>query len=350
MSALKPKTGQGAKPTQPRCNKCSKNVTAVRFPGLSCCSCKNYFHSSCAGLTDDSLSTLLDSGAEWSCSGCRKKSTTRKSIIILPASSIEETAKQTNSDKIASLDKILDDIRILMDFKTSTESSQAFYSDKFDQMKLESDKVNGLLTKVKSLELENAGLRKRIESLEDRLAVSEQDQNSCNLLLTGIPEVEDSEKEGSTTDLVMNFSSTVGACLQRTDLKSCVRLIPEVIPDSQNIPSTSKNSNPRPPKILLKFHSSKIRDSFKLHVRNFKKNCKILDFMSHRTNYYVSDQLTKHFNGLFCSVKSFASERNFDFVWVNNSKIFIKRSLNDPVFCIQNNQDFGKFKQSFFNV
>lgn len=65
-----------------------------------------------------------------------------------------------------------------------------------------------------------------------------------------------------------------------------------------------------------------------------------------KSDFYVSDHLTGHFNHLLYCARSIAREKNYNFVWVSDSKIFVKKSRDCPVILIKNLDDLKKLGQN----
>lgn len=355
------------------CKLCPHTITEKMRPGIGCYVCSKLFHGACVGLSSDDLTSLRRCGGNWACPSCRR--TSRKSVILIPntndipsvlntsteATSIannvqldsaghsntvlqnSSTPRQQQQQQISSeasireiLDRLISDVGKLMEFKTSAETSLSYYSSNFDDVQAITDKVASLTKKIEHLERENTNLKSFVGALEDRLAEIEQAQNDCHLVVSGLPEMEKTLNV-STQSLVADFSQTVGCSLDLAEIKFCKRLRLEKADTSQK-PSTS-NCAPKPSKILIGFHSTRIRDDYKQRVRNFKKNNKFVSFKNHSIDYYVSDQLTKHFSHLFYCAKTYAREHKFNYVWHSNSKIFLKKNFNSAVFTVKNFSD-----------
>lgn len=337
------------------CGLCPQSVTEKKRPGISCFKCNKLFHATCLNLSVDCLLSLKRAEVDWACKKCKTKSSTRRSSILVPQNSIiqnlnngsntPENPGRSEDQSGHSLEKIVGDIRELMEFKTSALTSLKFYSDNFDDIKSKIDQIPGLIKRNNELSLENSRLKSLVCTLEERIAETEQQQISNELILSGIPEVERSLSL-PTLGLVEMFCTEIGHKLESTDIRFCKRLkFGDDGTSDPSRPSTTKSS-PKPPKILIKFYSQKARDEFKKKVRFVKRDKKFLDIFNVKCDYYVSDHLTKHFNGLLCGARSFAREMRYEFVWVSDSKIFIKRNRDSPVTVVNSLEDLKRLRQS----
>lgn len=359
-SSTKPFRGHMAKtePT-PKCEKCKKNITAIKFPGLSCCLCKNYFHSGCVNLANDTLDALLKSGADWSCSGCKPKCSGRRSIIIpsshhLDSSNPPVTPSNSNNSHNSSIiadnsrsydpSKLSSDIQNMRETISTFKDSIEFFNGKFDEFKIKMDGLTELLTRVTSLEerigkieLESTNQHQdngSISDLSDKVNRLEQAANDNSLFLCGIPELECDEL--STVDLAVEFLNKIeGLYISRKDMKFTNRITP------RRTESTSTGIT-KPRKILIRFHSTNVRDSVKMAVRAKKRVTRTLNFCDHNVNFYAADYLTPFYNQLLYSARDFARLNKCHSVWVSNSNILLKNTRDSIPVIIRNLTDLQK--------
>lgn len=342
-----------------QCVKCSQSITEKRRPGISCYVCNKLFHSACVDLPLDCLLSIKDAGVNWACPVCKAKSTSRRSTIYV--SNSEEISENTESESSSSgcdenlLRKLSLEVKKLTDFQFTAENSLSFFSGKCDEMESQIQIAADLSKRVESLERDNLKLKETIEVLENRLADIEQNQLGDELVLSGVPELEQSLKI-STEVLVERFAESTGCPVLSSDLRSCKRLrfsdentstkssaLGQSVSPTVVKPSTS-SSVPRPSKILLNFYSTRTRDEFKSKLRSFKKSSKFVNFCDRNVDFYVSDHLSKHFNHLFFCAKNFARENNFSFVWVKDSQIYLKKDRDGSPFLVKNLKDLMRLR------
>lgn len=326
----------------PKCNICKKNVTAIKFPGLCCCSCKAYFHSNCVGLSNDVLNTMIKSKLSWSCPGCKTKSSGRRSIVIPPtnidapstSSAKENVTHHNNVSQPTDLSRIVLEMAEMKSSLTTFMDTVQFFNEKFDDFKIKMDNVTTLVDRVVELEMQNSSLGQTVDSLTDKVNYLEQSACHKHLLLCGIPELE-SENE-STTDLVVQFINNVEGCyMSKRDIKSAIRIIPR--------PSSASSSRlKKPKKILIEFYSPEVRDSVKSAVRLKKKSSRTLLFKNKEVDFYAADYLTHFYNQLLYSAKDFAKTNKFYAVWVCNCNIMLKKTKDSTPFIIKTLTDLQK--------
>lgn len=59
-------------------------------------------------------------------------------------------------------------------------------------------------------------------------------------------------------------------------------------------------------------------------------------------DYYACDHLTKQLNNLFIAAKLKARVKNYNFVWVSDSRIFMKKNNTSPIIPITTTEDLNK--------
>lgn len=348
---------------------CKKNITTIKFPGLSCYHCKLYFHGSCIGLTNDVLASLLSSDADWSCTTCKPKTNGRRSIIIPPGvpgkspnSSRNGTASVNKpvsrksgipirnststphdnqnplemSGSMADINKLSLDMASMKSTVSTFQQSMEFFSNKFDDFKIQLDNMESLLARVTELERNNASLQEDVEMLTDKVNKLEEDSFAKDLVLCGIPVLESDEL--STKDLVSAFLDEFNLCdIAPHHIKHAKRIVPKTT--RANDSNTSRNI---PPKILVKFHSSQQKEIVKNAVRSSKRDFPTMSFLNRNINYYAADYLTPSNNKLFYAAKDFARENNYSRVWVSNCNIMLKKTSSSPPIVVRSLSDISK--------
>lgn len=325
----------------PKCKKCSKNITAIKFPGLNCCNCKTYYHAACINMKPETLTSLIDSGADWTCQSCKSRpgTSSRRSTIIPPSNSatpprgsnISHANDSTASTEVSS---VMRDVAQMKETVSSFEDSIKFFSTKFDEFKTQIGNLESTISRVMELENQTKSLSLTVEQLSARLNGLELETHKSDIVLCGVPEFEDDEY--LTTDVVVDFVNKITpSSMAKKFIKSANRI-------TQRQPSVSSNSSGRPRKIFVRFYSQDARDFVMHSVRNKKKTTKTIEMHGTEVNYYAADYLTPYFNQLLYSVKDFAHSNKFERVWVSNSNILLKRNSSEPPYTIKSYKDLDK--------
>jgi hypothetical protein len=216
----------------------------------------------------------------------------------------------------------------------SFKETVQFFSDKFDEFNAQLKDLENLLSRVVILENQNTKLQDDIIALSDRVHCLEQGGCSKDLILCGIPELENDSL--TTADLVVDFiaSSNIDD-FGNSDIISAKRIIPK---NSQ----TSALSKPR--KILLKFHSLQVRQHIKSKIRSLKRESRTIKFHNQDVNFYAADYLTPHFNQLLYNARDIAKQNNFWKVWVSDSNIMLKKQNTSRPIIIKCSADLHELK------
>lgn len=353
----------------PTCETCKRNITAIKFPGLSCYLCSSFYHIACTELTDICVDSLSKSGASWACKDCSRKKKGRRSVIILSGDTTPSTSKKTpspgplssrsrlsfmdqSSSRLAlnsSLQPCSSDLAVeLSNLKASFaafEESIKFFTAKFEEIEkkifdLESASSGADRTTVRGNLFENPAE----PPLSDKLNRLEQVSHNRELLLCGIPALE--SDDFTTVDLAVDFFKHCGFdSVSQADIVSAKRIIPHLSHKSPQAPTTSKQ-NHKPHKILIQFYSQQQRDSVKKSVRSFKKTSRTTTFKVHKVDFYVADFLTQYYNQLFLGAKDFVKDNKYHSVWVCNGTILMKQTAASAPLIINNYNDLTTFNSN----
>lgn len=279
------------------CNKCAKNVTDKRFPGLSCANCNKIFHISCANLQQDSFKNIVKNQLAWSCSNCKNKSSTRKSGIF-PSTS---AAQNTQVSAASTNDNLLQDL-----------------IDAFNNYRITTDE------RIKQLENIVAEKSQQVEALKESVQKVEvtaeeivQQTASNSLEVQGVPD----EELSSPTESVLQIASEIGCALIAQDF------------DCSTLRSGSK------PVIAIKFNSSEIRRNFLHAGKQFNRDKKRVKFANEEIKIFVNEQLTSAQKKLLYNTKSFAREQKYNFAWFCNGVVHLKKQDNSELIIIRSQID-----------
>lgn len=312
----------------PICVICSTTVTSVKKPGLSCVACVKYYHTSCAGLSEEAFSDLLKNKFSWTCKKCHRRSSTLIPVIpVTPvnnsssrsASSLQSSRAHSTSSATEQLNKVSKNSTSVDSNTVSTlpnrlqaledkfEAKFVALEEKFTALQ---DNYSCALVRIASLEEElklasstAVTLATTSEALETKLNQVEKNLLDSNLEIQGLP-------QSALTD-PLNALCAIGEAI------GC----PVEANDFESTPSRVSS------KLRVTFKSKVKRRNF-LHLGkafNKEKRRLVLDGSSHRI--HVNEELTSYQKNLYSQAKSFASDNNFKFVWIGLSGlIYLKKS------------------------
>ncbi|MEW8548017.1 MAG: hypothetical protein AB2693_31320 [Candidatus Thiodiazotropha sp.] len=164
--------------------------------------------------------------------------------------------------------------------------------------------LQGLQSKVSSLEKENAELKKRVGSLETALDNAEQYSRRNCLKITGVPET----TEGSTDDYVCNLARAIDVDLSIDDIDRSHRL---------GKPRTAPDQKPRD--IIVKFVSYRKRSLF--------YKARILTKSRGYRGVYINEHLTRTRSTLLYEARRRVKSKQLKSAWSTDGVVMVK--LND---------------------
>lgn len=292
------------------CEKCKKNVTASRNPGLSCFNCNKYWHSGCAELSDKAFQDLTDNKFSWSCNKCKRRSN------ILPAASHSSSLspstaiasdQQSQSSK-ASVSTITQKTRkkAASGATQSTPELVARLEDLLNSALLRIDQLETQVGELINKSLLSADLTDKVQSLVSKTASIDKQLNEDTLEIQGLPR--------SALDLplisVITVGKEIGCEISQDDLVS--------------VPVKSASI------ISISFKSKAKRRNFLIAGKKFNKDKKKVQIDQQSFRIHVNEPLTDHQRKLYRDTKVFASAHNYKFVWVGLSGlIYLKKSEGD---------------------
>lgn len=151
------------------------------------------------------------------------------------------------------------------------------------------------------------------------------------------------EKE-SAIDLIKTVS-TVGSCIG-VEISQCD------IRDSYRIPS--KRGTPKT--IVVDFTSVHKKDSFLLATKTFNKskphdgklNTKLLGIAGEQLPIYVAEYLPPTMKKLFFLARQFAMRNGFQYCWLVNGKLFLRKENGSELFRILSEMCFKKLSFKYY--
>lgn len=205
-----------------------------------------------------------------------------------------------------------------------------FTSAKYEDIIQENKSIRDKLTK---LEENEAKLIKNCDKLnseimEMKLQIEEREQydRNRNIIIEGIPET----KEENVYNIFNNLAVLIDEPIT----------LNEDIQAAHRIP-TKHSDRPKP--IVVQFTNRQKRDAVVKKAK--KKLLKTTDFVSRVPvcSVYINDHLTPYYKKLLYEAKKLKTEKDFKYVWVSNSKIFVRKDDNSITERIRSTTCIQKF-------
>ena len=182
----------------------------------------------------------------------------------------------------------------------------------------------------KALKEEHASLKAQVlssandlKSVQKSLNDLEQYTRRDSVEIRGIPLPEESQEE-DTNEIVLQLSQKMGIPLERKDISVSHRIRSRSLVD---------------PAIIVKFVRREVRERL-YRARKRLKSITTADFgFSVEKKIFINESLTPKNKELFKDCLRFKKDNNFEFLWTNAGKIFLRRNADSPVILINSSAD-----------
>lgn len=330
---------------------------------IDCARCKQCYHNLCVNITDKNLKKMPDTQkANWQCPNCHSKQprgdntntpvkqtssssssaaapsnvTTRKATKSAGESSIPQVPSSGALTSSAEIRDIINEaLKVwatgicnqLNDIRSevvSLKESMSFFNEQFEELNAE---VKAQKTEVRRLSDENCSLRRDVMNLTTHCNQMDQLSRAVNLEIQCVPE----HKNENITRIVQQLGKIVSCPINETDISHCTRV-------------AKKNpKSPRPRTILVRFTSPRLRDSllaasikYNKCNQNDKLNSSHLGLSDEsKPAIYVAENLSPENKALHAATRARARELGYQFVWVRNGRVFVRKDVSSPSIVIR---------------
>lgn len=310
------------------CGACKKQIIDASFP--NCKQCKNSFHTekTCSGLSlTEWEAKRKPAKGGWKCSSCRPQ-------VANPGSNkggkppAAPTAP-TNADLYKLLSKIDATTEDLTD-------SVDFLSDKYD---FQVQEINSLKSessahgkKIHRLTIQNQALHKTVTELKDQLNEAQQYSRNKNVEVFGI-EMRTGE---DTWQVVDKLATLLHLSMDSIDV---LHRLPLRTPRTES--PGKKKGRTRHPSIVIQFVSRKSRDIWLQHRVTQLVSADIVGG-SDKTKIFINEHLTAHIKSLHYITKEISAKFGFQFCWVKDGKIMVRKDPSSKISKITRQSDLDK--------
>ena len=326
---------------------CKASVTPVHRPGLSCSTCSLYFHYKCVNLDKANyIDCLENTTVSWSCQKCIKSKKSRRSTIIpasLPINSTSVTATPSTSSftPTPSTSKVVKSsgkTQIVQATATTTSSTnfeqltanlreiREANQESFKQLK---DLIDQLCKRIENLEK----LREAVDTLKQTsVELETKTSNNERKLLENSIEIQGIPHTSEPTETTLEIGIQINSPLSPTDIKKCY--FKEV-----------STNNAKKLLLIVEFHSNSVKKNFvlrgKVHTRSQKK----FSYQEEQVTIHINDQLSSYQKKLLFETKALAKTHKFEFVWISNGQILVRKSFGLQPHCIRSFDDLDNLVQ-----
>lgn len=195
-----------------------------------------------------------------------------------------------------------------------------------DSLNLKTEKYD---RKLQEQDSEIASLKNSLKELQ-KLQSEEQQNNLGNVIeITGVPEQENE----NLIHLIMLSAKKIGVDLAEGEVDSVSRAGPV------RVNKASKHSVHTPRPIVVKLLRRSKRDAI-IKAARLRKNVTSDDVVAGTSNkLFFNERLTKERRHLFRDARTRAKQYKFQYCWVRNGAIFVRRADQKPAILIRDSED-----------
>lgn len=210
---------------------------------------------------------------------------------------------------------------------SSLKESLQFHSKEQDVLKSSVVTFDAKVKSMDSLEQELSKVKCQLNDLQMERNLQNQRERLNNLEITGIPE--------KRNENVKQY------------LVSIARLLAVQMPDDEivHIHRVPTRVSSRPKNIIVKFKSLIMKDSFISAMRKRRSlSTGDIGVSGDPFPIYVNEHLTPFYKDLYKKAKEAKRTTDFQYIWIRNCKIHLRRNDNSPALIIKSLDDITKIK------
>ncbi|CAG9789959.1 unnamed protein product [Diatraea saccharalis] len=320
---------------------------------LQCAKCKHAYHTACLPgtyidpATSDGLMNFLcplcdkrkpgkndNTPIRFNSNAIMTRSTKRQALNSPP-----NEKPITNSEMQEIIKSMLMEVQVSMrnmitstlneEFKTFTDElkevkeSMNFMNIKYEEVRKEQAETK---ERMKLLKSESDIAKAKLKDLESRVNYLEQNARANNLEIQCVPE----KKDENLLNIIEELGKTINCKVTTEQLAYFTRT-----------PKLNKD-NDRPKSIIVQFITPKKKDAFLAAAISFNKanpnnklNSSHAGIPGKMTAIFVTEHLSMSNKALHAAARRAAKEKNYKYVWIRNSRIFMRKTDNSPYLIIK---------------
>lgn len=330
-----------------KCKGCNKTVKGNDTK--SCSVCTGHYHYLCLGITQENFNKeSKQAKSQWKCPDCKGSEkrgdntntpVRQQGLQSLPAESghmsetaVDELKSYFDRKLKEATSTILSHVKeqIILENKATQrvieelKCTVSFVSTQNEDLSV-AVKEKSLL--IESLQAQNECLQSQINTIMTQCNSMEQQARICNIEIQCVPE--------DRNENLLTTIKQLGKVVAR-------ELADGEIVNFHRVPKMNQESN-RPRAIVAKFASPRVRDEVLAAVKQFNKthdSSKLhsghLGIAGNKHSIYVSEHLSPANKKLHAAVRVAAKERQYEFVWIRNGKIYVRKNMTSKALVIPN--------------
>lgn len=310
------------------CRACEQQLANGAY--LTCTDCQSHYHvGNCSGVGERAFKKKNDAAKKsWKCEAC--KQTALSPVATRSGDEPEISITNELSEIHRKLSTLLemkskvDSLEIIKSTVHAIENSMQEMSKKYDevvaQMKLQHTDISDLRKRMERLE--EKVKEQEVEQLRKQVNDLEQYSRRMNLEVHGLPQHTDENLLDKLNVLATELDLPQ---LSETDIEAVHRL-----------PSKPKESGAvRAAPILVRFSSRVTKEAWLEKKRKLKQA---------KSKIFFNENLTAQNKALFWQMRTKAKEKEYQFTWHRNGRLFVSRGPRDKVIRISTVNDLDRIK------
>lgn len=314
---------------------------------IKCARCNKLYHYACLSIEENILTPKR--AASWKCPNClnhlpkgkndntpvRNVTTSRGSKRqAVNSPPLAQHAGQLSPDDIGDIvqrrmqkqfDEMLSKINysfanLLNNKLKSIQSeisevvkSMEHINDQFEELRKEHK--SALIT-MANLQSENESLKADVNDLRSRLGQLEQHARAKNIEIQCVPE----KKTENLLNIVTGIGKVVNCDIDVNSIANCTR-----------VAKLQRETN-RPRSIIVEFITPRLRDVFLAACIKYNKanpnnrlNSNLIGIPGVKMPIYIAEHLSPAYKKLHAAARLKAKEKSYNFTWVRNGRIFVRK-------------------------
>ncbi|KAL0838632.1 hypothetical protein ABMA28_016714 [Loxostege sticticalis] len=259
------------------------------------------------------------------------------------SSSFESLVEKQNE----SIRKLHEDLCTLKsevyDLKLNQHSIQKEHNDFVADLSKQKNDHNNLCEKTKTLECDLIDAKKQIKELTEQQNIKDQQGRINNLEISGVPQT-----KGENLYNVLHIIATkIGFALSSADVDFIhrVRRFTTKAPRNNLHTHEGESTASSVPNIIVKFTQRKRKCEFLAAVRARRGlTTADLDIDGASSPIFINDHLTPHNKVIYARARRLGKELGYKYIWLNDCKIFLRKSDTTKSILINNEKDLDRIK------
>lgn len=346
---------------------------------LKCTKCGHNYHYQCLNMpTAKYQSNYVASKKSWRCESCSNV-TTRKArndntpvrnqyepllidtemdmscdlLLHNNSQSAQQTSDSSEATSInlqqfsdlfdAKIEQLRDSMMkaikatVVTEVKLATEELKNDFTATTDFLAAEQKDITNNINKanniIKELESQNSQIKMDMKNMERRLNAAEKHSRCLNVEIHAVPE----RRNENVVELFKKLCEVINFSIADSEIRSC-RRVARMNPKSD-----------RPRSILVTLPSERYRDDIISCVRRFNRNnstdrlsTEHIGLTGDKHLLYVGEHLSSSTKDIHYTVRQFAKDKNYKFVWVKFGKVYLRKDDKSPPILIKDSSCLDK--------